>query len=455
MKFNQHYMNKKKYVSLIIVLVASFPMFSQEAKQYQFSLEEAIQFAIENNQTSKNAQLDIHAAEKKKWEATSMGLPQLSAKVDYQHFLKQQVTLIPAEFFGGNKGEFAEATFGTKQNVNASATLSQLIFDGAYIVGLQSAKVYLQISKLAKEKSNTELRKVVVDAYANVLLSEESIRILEQNKSVLQKNLNETKAIFENGLTEEENVEQLQITLSNINNNLNNTKRLHQLSKKMLNISLGLTLEDEIQLTDKLEQLTSIIISEGITNENSFRLEDNIDYKMATNNVRSQELMLKYEKSQSLPRLSAFLNGGYNAFDDKFTFLDTSRKWFGSALVGVSLEIPIFSSGMRSSKVQRFKIELEKSRNELSLAKERLRLQYDKSVSDLHFSIEQYLTFKENLALAERIERKNQMKYVEGLATSFDLRQAQQQLYAAQQEFLQSMVEVLNKKEMLNSLQGN
>ena len=110
---------------------------------------------------------------------------------------------------------------------------------------------------------------------------------------------------------------------------------------------------------------------------------------------------------------------------------------------------------MRSSKVQRFKIELEKSRNELSLAKERLRLQYDKSVSDLHFSIEQYLTFKENLALAERIERKNQMKYVEGLATSFDLRQAQQQLYAAQQEFLQSMVEVLNKKEMLNSLQGN
>ena len=119
------------------------------------------------------------------------------------------------------------------------------------------------------------------------------------------------------------------------------------------------------------------------------------------------------------------------------------------------MEIPIFSSGMRSSKVQRFKIELEKSRNELSLAKERLRLQYDKSVSDLHFSIEQYLTFKENLALAERIERKNQMKYVEGLATSFDLRQAQQQLYAAQQEFLQSMVEVLNKKEMLNSLQGN
>lgn len=444
-------MNKNPFL-LIIASFWAFTMLSQD-KAYQFSLEEAIQFAIENNRSAKNASLDVEAARKKKWEATAMGLPQLSAKVDYQHFLKQQVTLIPAEFFGGQAGEFAEATFGTKQNVNASATLSQLIFDGSYIVGLQSAKVYLQISQLAKQKSDIELRKSIVDAYANVLLSEESIHILEENKRVLEKNLSETKAIFENGLGEEENVEQLQITLANTNNNLNNIKRLYDLSKKMLNITLGLDLETQVTLKDNLETLTQNTVVDNIKNENTFNFDTNIDFKIAENTLHSQELLLKYEKSQSLPRLSAFLNGGYNAYDDKFTFLDTNRKWFGMALVGVSLEIPIFSSGMRSSKVQRSKIELEKSKNDFEQTKQQLLLQYQKAQSDLQFAIEEHQTHKENLDLAKRIESKNQIKYREGLATSFDLRQAQIQLYTAQQQFLQSMVNVLNKKEELKALQ--
>ncbi|GIZ15073.1 TolC family protein [Capnocytophaga catalasegens] len=446
-------MNRNRFL-LIIVSFWAFTTLAQD-KAYQFSLEEAIQFAIENNRSAKNASLDVEAARKKKWEATAMGLPQLSAKVDYQHFLKQQVTLIPAEFFGGQAGEFAEATFGTKQNVNASATLSQLIFDGSYLVGLQSAKVYLQISELSKKKSDIELRKTVVDAYANVLLSEESIRILEENKRVLEKNLNETKAIFENGLGEEENVEQLQITLANISNNLNNTKRLHELSKKMLNITLGLNLDDQVQLKDNLEQLTTQTIAESIEIEICFNLESNIDFKIASNSVRSQELLVKFEKSQSLPRLSAFLNGAYNAFDNKFSFFDTNKRWFGSALFGVSLEIPIFSSFMRSSKVQRSQIELEKSKNDLNLTKQQLQMQHDKALSDLQFAIEEHQTLRENLDLAKRIENKNQIKYTEGLATSFDLRQAQLQLYAAQQEFLQSMVNLLNKKEVLKSLQVN
>ncbi|CEN52542.1 Outer membrane protein (fragment) [Capnocytophaga canimorsus] len=356
-------------------------------------------------------QQTLRLPEKRNGEATATGLPQINAKVDYQHFLKQQVTLIPAEFFGGQKGEFAEATFGTKQNVNASATLSQLIFDGSYLVGLQSAKVYLQISELSKQKSDIELRKTVVDAYANVLLSEESIRILEENKRVLEKNLNETKAIFENGLGEEENAEQLQITLANINNNLNNTKRLYELSKKMLNITLGLNLDDQVQLKDNLEQLTTQTIAESIENEVNFNLESNIDFKIASNSVRSQELLVKFEKSQSLPRLSAFLNGAYNAFDNKFSFFDTNKRWFGSALFGVSLEIPIFSSFMRSSKVQRSQIELEKSKNDLNLTKQQLQMQHDKALSDLQFAIEEHQTLREKFGFSKtnRKQKSNQI----------------------------------------------
>jgi outer membrane protein TolC len=210
-------------IHYILFLLITTVSFSQEVPQ-TLSFQEAIDYALENNRTAKNAHRDIQAAKQQKWETIASGLPQLSATIDYNHWLKQQVSLIPAEFFGGNPGEFTEVAFGTKQTMNATATLNQKIFDGSYLVGLQSAKVFLEISKNAKEKTELEVRKAVIDAYGNVLLSEESIKILERNITVLDKNLYETTKIYENGLGEEESVEQLQITLSGIKSNLANTK---------------------------------------------------------------------------------------------------------------------------------------------------------------------------------------------------------------------------------------
>lgn len=81
-----------------------------------------------------------------------MGLPQISLNADYNHFLKQQVSLIPAEFFGGNPGEFAEVVFGTKQSASATATLNQLLFDGSYLVGLQSLRFFLKFQRMLRLK---------------------------------------------------------------------------------------------------------------------------------------------------------------------------------------------------------------------------------------------------------------------------------------------------------------
>ena len=163
----------KNKLILVISFLFSTVIIGQENTQ-SLTLQEAIDFALENNRQSKNAALDIEAAEKVKWETTATGLPQVNATIDYQNYLKQQVSLIPAEFFGGNPGDFEEITFGTKQNVGAFATVTQKIFDGSYLVGLQSAKVYLEISENAKEKTDLEVRNAVINAYGNVLLAEES-----------------------------------------------------------------------------------------------------------------------------------------------------------------------------------------------------------------------------------------------------------------------------------------
>ncbi|WNH14250.1 TolC family protein [Thalassobellus suaedae] len=440
----------KNKLILIFSLLIIVKGFSQE-NLYNFSLQGAIDYALENNRTAKNASRDIDAAKKQKWETTTIGLPQISASIDYNNWLKQQVSLIPAEFFGGNVGEFAEVAFGTKQTMNGTIKLEQLIFDGSYLVGLQSAKVYLEISKNAKEKTDLEVRKAVINAYGNVLLAEESVKILERNMDVLKKNLNESTKIYENGLGDEESVEQLQITLSGIESTLNNTSRLKKLAYQMLNITLGIDINNKTTLTDSLESLTAQNIVLDLL-EVEDNIDNNIDYKIAKNDKTSKELLLKLEKSKALPTLKGFVNGGYSGNNNNFSFLEKDQKWFGSSLLGVSMNIPIFSSGGRSAATQRAKINLEKAKEDLTETEQKLKLQIASAKSDYQFAIEDYDNKKQNLNLAERIEAKNQIKFFEGIATSFELRQAQTQLYSSQQEFLQAMLDVINKKAELETV---
>ncbi|WP_242082992.1 TolC family protein [Aestuariivivens sediminis] len=436
---------------LTIIFGLIITTFTYAQENNSFTLQEAIDYALENNRAALNASHDIDAAYKQKWETTATGLPQLNAAVDYQDFIKQQVQVFPSSAFGGPEGEYSAVAFGLKQNINASATLSQLIFDGSYLVGLQSAKVFLEISKNAKIKTDLEVRKSVINAYGNVLLVEESATILEKNRAALEKNLIELTKIYENGLEEEESVEQLKITLSGVESALSNTNRLKKVAYQMLNINLGLPIDTPTILADNLESLTARQIDLNFLGR-PFEVENTIDYQIAANDKTSKELLVKFEKSKALPTVSSFLSGGYVSYSDNFDFLDTNQKYYGYGVFGLNIKIPIFSSGMRSASTQRAMINLEKAKNDLTETQQRLNLQIETAKSDYQFAIEDYENKKQNLNLAERIEQKNQTKFFEGIASSFELRQAQIQLYTAQQEFLQAMLDVINNKAALETI---
>ncbi len=439
----------KKTILLFLLTTTPFIGISQDIPEI-LSLQDAINYALKNNRNAKNAQRSVEAANELKWETIASGLPQIGVSLDYNYWLKQQISLIPSEFFGGNPGEFSEIIFGTKQTMSVTANLSQKIFDGSYLVGLQSAKVFLEISKNAQKKTVLDIRKSVINAYGNVLLAEESEKILEKNLQVLEINFNETSKIYENGLIEEESVEQLQITLSRVKNNLLNARRLKDLAYKMLNLTLGIDVDSAVNLSDNLKFLTdeNIVISLLNADED---IEQTIDYKIAKNDTDSKELLVKLEKSKSLPTLNAFINGGYLGNNNSFDFLNTSQKWFGLSLIGVTMSIPIFSSGMRIAATKRAKINLEQSRDNLIETEQIIKLEILKAKSAYKFAIEEYNNNQKNLRLAERIEKKNQIKFFEGISSSFDLRQAQAQLYKSQQELLQSMLEVINKKADLET----
>jgi outer membrane protein TolC len=442
-------MNKFTLFLLLFCVGIQAPETSK--KSYSFSLQQAIEHAIENNYQSINSGRDVQSARQKKLEATALGLPQINATVDFQNNFVIQKSVVPAEFFGGNPGEFVEVAFGTKQNMNARASLNQLIFDGSYIVALQASKTYLDFYEKSKTKTDLEIKEMIINSYGNVLLSEESIDILKSNIKSVEKTLFETEQTFKNGLTEEENVEQLNIRLTTLKSNLNYSIRLRDIAENMLKINLGIEIDDELVLTDDLKSLTALNLDLALTNP-EFNVEQNIDYTLMTNFVDQRNLELKLEKSRYLPSLGASLNYGYNAFGEDFSTFTNADNWLDYSNLGLNLNIPIFSGFGRNARTQQAKIALEQAKTELTETEQRLKLEYLTAKSKFDFDVEQYFSSKQNLTLAERIEKKQNVKFTEGLSSSFEFTEAQRQLYTAQQDYLQAMVNVINSRAKIEKI---
>jgi len=435
----------KNKLILTLLMLAGILQAQDKKETYAFSLQQAVDHALEHNYSSINASRDIEAAKKKKWETTTIGLPQIDGSVNYVNNFKIQQNQFTVN------GQTNTLEFGNFNSMDASVRLRQLLFDGSYLVGLQSAKTYLKISQNAKIKTNQEIREIVVNSYGNVLLANESVAILEKNKAILEKTVFETEQVFKNGLIEEENVEQFQITLSSVNSALQNVTRQKKIALDMLKLLLGIDIEEELILTDNLNALAESNVDLAILNEN-FNVENNIDFQIGKNVEESNRLLLKLEKSKALPSLGASVNFGSNTFGNKFTMFDGNQPWYNYSNLGVGLTVPLFSSFGRSARTQQAKIALDQSKTNLKQTEQKLKLDFEKTKSDYEYSLQQLTTSKSNLNLAERIEGKQQIKFKEGLSSSFDLTKAQEQLYDAQQKYLASMLDVINKKATLEKI---
>lgn len=418
----------------------------QEVQKTSFSLQEAVEYAKTHNRNIQNANLNIQAAEEQKWEATSVGLPQLNGKIDYTNNINPPIEGDPSD--PSDPINF----FFPKNNLSPSVTLSQLIFDGSYIVGLQASKVFLDISQNYKEKTDNEIEQIVVNAYMTSLLTDESIIILDRNIENIKSNLKEAQAVVANGLGEEESVEQLELTLNNLENSRKNFLVVSEVSNGYVKLLLGIDSEIDITLSDNLDML----INAYVTLESEYQQNDiynNIDYKIAVNDTESKELLYKLEKMKSYPTISAFLNANYQGFNSEFSGLFSSdQTWLNSTSAGVSVNIPIFTSFNIRSKKRIAKLNWDISENSLKDVEQQLKLDLKKAKSEYILAAETYENRKQNLALAEKIERKNSVKFREGMASSIDLRSVQVQLYSSQQEYIESIIDVINKKVALKNL---
>lgn len=427
------YKTLKKAELFFLALLVFIPLHSQEKDtvHLKLSLQEAVNYALENNYTVRNADLDIEAAKKEVWKTTAIGLPQANATLDYQHLPGELPTLA----FPNPEGGMQEVTLGVKNSSTYNIQVSQLVFSGEYIVGLQASKTFLQLSENSRIKSGIDTRELISNSYYTILVLEKNKSILESSLENLGQTLFETKAMVDAGLMDDIDYDQLRITENTISNSVKSVERQIEVSYLLMKINLGLTAEDQVTLTESLDDILLRLNSEVLM-ASEFDIKNNIEYQILDNQERISELSLKREKSKFLPSLSAFYlyTDRTNKPDFDITF---------NHIVGVNVSLPIFSSGQKLASVQQAKIELEKSRNLKDQVAENLLLAAEQARFDFKTAMEKYETEQLNIDLATRVYDETVIKFKNGVSSSLDVTQANSQFLNTNAAFTQSALELL------------
>ena len=445
--------NDKKMKKILLFIVFTSYGFSQ-GEITSLSLDDAIEFGIENNRSLQNAEREVQIAYKQRWETIAIGLPNVTLDLNYFNYLELPTSLIPAEFFGGQKGDFSEIQFGTEQSAIGSVKLEQLLFDGSWIVGLEYSKIYLNISENLYEKTLLEVRESIVKLYSLVVTLDEGIILLKETLENFKKDLFEVTELYKNGFEEVENVEQIKITIAQAELSLLQAKKTRDNQLNLLKLVLGINLEDTIILSTSIDDF----IAENIIFSNSFdefNTNKNIDVKISQNNFDTKRIEYKLEKSKKLPKVSGFISGTYTGYNNEFDFTNKSQNWFGSSVLGINLEIPVFNAFKLNTSSQRAKIAMNQAMTNLEEQEERVKAQVQQKLKEYQLAIQTLSVSEQNMNLAMSIEEKNSIKFFEGIASSFELRQAQLQLLDSQQKYLNSVLQLISIKTELETLYNN
>lgn len=434
-------------------------MFGQESSgALKMSVSEAKTYAVENNRTVRSYKIDIELANRKIWENLALGLPQINVNADYMHqFVVPEISFGPfldtAALSPGplTKENLLDAykdspviPLGVMDNITINFTLSQLVFDGQYFVGLHAAKIVRQVSEKALLRTEDQTKESVANTYSAILVIQENIRLLKESQKALDQTYNELVKMNELGLNEETDVDQMKINKANIQTLITSLESQKEISVKLLKYQLGLGFDRQVILTDSLAG----IIEQGnmmYLALPEFKLENSVDYQMAGIQEDLSEILLKLERSRYLPTLSAFYRHQEQTNQPSFNFAVKD-------VIGATFNLPVFSSGMRSAKVNQAKYDLARTRLGKQDAGQGLTMEFETAWNSYQTAYNNFNTNRESMELSKKVYGRTVIKYREGVSSSFELAQNQNQYLTSETNYYNSLLALLNARAKLDRI---
>jgi outer membrane protein TolC len=433
------------FTALISLLISGPSLVAQEnGKDLSLTLKEAQDYAMQNNKMVKSAKMTVEGSQSDVWTTIASGLPQISASAGYTDNFKLGVFFLTMN----NVPTIIQmgSTYSIPMNVQASLPL----FNAPYYVGIETVKLAQKLA--ASNLQNTEIdnRQSVASAYYLILVSEESLRILKDNLANLQETLKSTRAMYNSGLAEATDVDQMASNVTMVENSFSNLQNTIEVNYNLLRFLLGVKADTKITLTETLDNLVKDINVQALLSQN-FNPANNIQYDLMDKQVQMSALNLKAQKAKVLPMLSSVYSATRSGMGNKLS----EMLWFSSSYLGAQLSIPIFAGGQRYSSIHKAKIDLEKAMNTKEMVSDQLSMQEKQLKFNLQNANMQYISQKGNVEVSKRVYSSMENKYRQGMASSLELTQANQLYLMAENNYISSLLNLLQTKLSLDKLVNN
>lgn len=436
---------------LTIALILAFGT-AKTQESTTFSLTEAEDYAINHNEAVNNALLDIEVARKKVWETTAIGLPQVNVEGQYQHLLDIPVSVVDAQLFNpmAEPGEVLEFRMGQEFTSNLSINASQLIFDGSYIVGLQFSRFFQKMSTTAANNTKQDVKAMVREAYYNVLIAQENVEIMDSIAATTESLYNKTKVFAENGMIAQEEADQVLIAFNRISVSKVSAERQLKVAKNLLKLQMGYSFDQLLELTESLSDVLEAMKVNSPLLQGS-DIKTNANYVLMDQQRQLDEYSLKNEKAAYLPSVGAFFTHSQNAFRNEFNFFQ-DLPWYPTTIWGISMQIPVTSSGQKIVRVQQAEIKLEQDQNNLTQLEKSLKFQELQLMTSFQTAQEKVELEKTNVDLAQRIYNRSVKRNETGVVSALEMTQLQNQLLEAEGNYIMAVMEMFKLKVELDKL---
>ncbi|MFZ1530230.1 MAG: TolC family protein [Ferruginibacter sp.] len=419
--------NNKILFTVLGLLAAST---SLAQKLNEFTMQQAVDYAMLNSIQVRNALLDTKIQEQVNREVTALAYPQVNGSVQVMDYLKIPVSLIPAEFFGGTPGTFQPVQFGTKYNSTGSIDVSQILFDGQVFVGLQARRATLNFTNKQTEITKEGIKVNVQKIYYQLLVGKQQATSIDANANRIEKLLNDTKEIYKNGFAERLDVDKVTVTLNNLRTEKIKLENQLLAGNAALKFLLNMPQKDVLVLKDSI---TEDMLKENIL-DSAFNYNDRKELQLLEVARELGNYNVRRYKLSYIPTLAAFGSYQKNAQRSKFNFFNDGS-WFTTSLVGLKLQVPIFDGFAKKSRLTKAKLELQKTENNI----EQMKAVVDNDVEQARIKIRSALLTmdaqKQNMELAEKVYNTTKLKYEQGLGSNQEIYNAQTELKVAQNNY--------------------
>lgn len=428
---------KLKLTGLMILLMMFSISTTFAQQKLTLSVQQAVEYALKYNKSLENSGFEVDKAQQALRAAIANGLPQVNASATYNNSMGANISI--------RFNEAAPATeIPIKPSSNFNLQVTQLLFNGSYIVGVQTAQLYKELSQINLKKSETDTRIQVTNGYYLVLISNELSKRLQQNLVNLKDLYTKTEALAKVGIIEKNDVDQLFIQVNTLQNAVNASGRQLELATNMLRLQLGTDINAELVLTDDLDTVLGNIADDNLLT-GSLKLENNLDFRLIDQQVAISKKMVDLKKSAALPSLSGYYSYTYKILKPEFDMSPAN-------VVGLQLNIPIFSSGLRTAQTRQAYIDLKSMQNIRELTSDQLKIQEKQLRFNLINAKETFSNQKANIEVSRRVYSSLKLKYEQGIISGLDLITADNNYLKAETDYISAAMQLLDASLQLDKI---